>query len=371
MYEDQTFEAVMERALDNARSDIDTTEGSIFYSALAPAAQEFEEVYGELDGIVEQSYADTCDRDHLILRCKERGITPYPATNAILKGRFSEDIGTEQRFSLDELNYISTEYIGTEVVEIEDEDEEGVTEEVTLYCYKMECEEPGTEGNKHFGTLDPIDYMGDLEIAEITELLVPGEDEEETEILRARYFDSFKTAPFGGNKKDYREKTNAITGVGATRVIPAWNGGGTVKLIILNSQFEKASQVLIDTVQEAIDPLSDRGNGSGIAPIGHTVTVVTVREKSVSIVATFVYLEGYSWSRLEAEITEAIEDYFLEMRQDWANQSTLTVRITQIESRLLRITGVVDVSNTKINGVADNLILEGDQIPVLTSVGEG
>ena len=90
MYEDQTYEAVLERAIDNARDDIDTTEGSIFFSALAPAAQEFEEVYGELNGILEQAYADTCDRDHLILRCKERGITPYPATSAILKGRFSE-----------------------------------------------------------------------------------------------------------------------------------------------------------------------------------------------------------------------------------------------------------------------------------------
>jgi len=359
MYEDQTYEEILDRAIENARDDIDTTEGSIFWSALAPASQEFAIHYIELNGIVEQAYADTCDRDHLILRCKERGITPYEATLAVLKGKFNVDIGLDQRFSLDELNYISVEFI-------ESAEEDGVT----YYYYQMECETAGTEGNKHFGEMEAIDFIDGLEVSELTELLIPGEDEEDTEVLRDRYFNSFETAPFGGNKKDYREKTNALAGVGDTKVIPVWNGGGTVKLIIINSEFEKASQTLINAVQAAIDPTQD-GNGSGIAPIGHIVTVVTVRDVPVRITTNLVYSEGYSWNRLKDEIEGAMEDYLLEMRKDWANQSYLVVRITQVEARLLRITGIVDISNTKINGVADNLTLEGDQIPVLSSVGEG
>ena len=359
MYEDQTYEAVMDRAIENARDDIDTTEGSIFYSALAPAAQEFAIMYIELNGIVEQAYADTCDRDHLISRCKERGIVPYEPTLAVLKGKFNVDIGLEKRFSLDELNYISVEFINSAV-------EDGVT----YYYYQMECEAAGTEGNKHFGDMEPIDFIDGLDVAQLTELLIPGEDEEDTEDLRDRYFNSFETAPFGGNKKDYKDKTEALPGVGSVKVIPVWNGGGTVKLIILNSEYNKASQTLIDAVQEAIDPLTEQGIGSGIAPIGHVVTVVTVREVEVTITANFVYSEGYDWNRLSTEITEAMEAYLLEMRQDWANQSTLSVRLTQIESRLLQITGVVDISDTKINGEVNNLSLEGDQIPVLLSVGE-
>lgn len=358
MYEDQTYEAVMERAIDNARDDIDTTEGSIFYSALAPAAQEFTIHYIELNGIIEQGYADTCDREHLLLRCKERGIYPSEPTLAILKGEFDVDIGLEKRFSLDELNYVSVEYIGK-------------SEDGTKFCYQMECEDPGAEGNSHFGDLEAIDFIEGLEYAKLTELLIPGEDEEDTEALRARYFSSFDTAPFGGNKKDYREKTNKIAGVGDTKVIPAWNGGGTVKLIIINSEYNKASSVLINTVQQAIDPLEDQGNGSGIAPIGHIVTVVTVREVGITVTAEFVYGSEYSWAKLSSEITKAIEDYLLEMRKDWANQSFLIVRTTQVEARLLKITGIVDIKNTKINGVADNLTLEEDQIPVLTEVKEG
>lgn len=360
MYEDQTYEEILERAIGNARSDIDTTEGSIFYSALAPACFEFAMHYFELDGIVREGYADTCSRENLILRCKERGITPYSATQAVLKGKFDVDIGLDARFSItdDELNYISIAFINSEVVD-----------GTTYYYYQMQCEDSGTEGNRHFGTLEAIEFISDLNVAELTELLIPGEDEEDTEDLRERYFGSFETAPFGGNKKDYKEKTNALSGVGSTKVIPVWNGGGTVLLIILNSEYEKASQVLIDTVQTAIDPLNAQGQGNGIAPIGHVVTVRTVEEVTVQIAVTLTYREGYSWNRLSEEITDAMEDYLLELRQDWANQNQLIVRITQIETRILQITGVVDITGTKINGVTDNLTLTYNQIPVANAQG--
>lgn len=360
MYEDQTYEAVLERCLDNSRDDIDKTEGGVFYTAIAPACLEFAIHYTELNGIVTDGYADTCDREHLILRCKERGLSPHPATKAILKGEFNVDIGVGQRFSLDELNYISVKYIGR------GEDAESGT---GLYYYQMECEAVGTEGNKYFGDLNAIEYITNLEVARLTEVLIPAEDEEDTEALRLRYFNSFETAPFGGNKKDYKEKTNALNGVGDTKVIPTWNGGGTVKLIIINSDYNKASDVLVAEVQEAMDPLDDQGNGSGIAPVGHTVTVVTVKETPIRISAKLVYKEGFSWNRIGTEIAEILEAYLLEMRKDWANQSFLSVRITQIEARILKVEGVVDISDTKINGVADNFTLEYDAIPVASELG--
>lgn len=359
MYEDQTYEEILDRCLGNARDDIDKTEGGILFTAIAPACLEFAIHYTEMDGIVREGYADTCDREHLILRCKERGIIPDPATPAVLMGEFNVDIGVGQRFSLDELNYISKKYIGR------GQDEEGTG----VYQYQMECETVGTEGNKHFGDLTAIEYIPNLEVARLTEVLIPAEDEEETEALRDRYFSSFETAPFGGNKKDYKEKTNKLNGVGDTKVIPTWDGGGTVKLIIIDSNFNKASDTLVNEVQEAMDPLSDRGNGSGIAPVGHTVTVVTAKEIPITVSATIIYKEGFSWSRVSEAVQEAIEEYLLEMRKDWANQSFLSVRITQVEARLLKIEGIIDISDTKINGVADNFTLNSDEIPVLSETG--
>ena len=40
------------------------------------------------------------------------------------------------------------------------------------------------------------------------------------------------------------------------------------------------------------------------------------------------------------------------------------VRISQIETRLLGIKGIVDVENTKINGASENLTLEKYEVPV-------
>ncbi len=64
----------------------------------------------------------------------------------------------------------------------------------------------------------PIDYIQGLKTAELTEILIPGEDEEDTEKLRQRYFDSFKDSAFGGNVRDYLNKTKSIPGVGSVKV---------------------------------------------------------------------------------------------------------------------------------------------------------
>ncbi|MBQ8306076.1 MAG: hypothetical protein IJX90_07660 [Blautia sp.] len=62
MYEDQTYEEILDRVIDDARDDIDTTEGSIFFSALAPACLEFAIHYTELNELVKEGYADTCGK---------------------------------------------------------------------------------------------------------------------------------------------------------------------------------------------------------------------------------------------------------------------------------------------------------------------
>ena len=49
MYENQTFNTIMQRMLNNVSDDIDKREGSIIYTALAPLALELETYYEALD----------------------------------------------------------------------------------------------------------------------------------------------------------------------------------------------------------------------------------------------------------------------------------------------------------------------------------
>lgn len=347
-YEDMTFEYILQRMLDRVPNNIDKREGSIIYDALAPAAVELALLYIEFGIINNESYADTASRDYLIKRVAERGITPYEATQAILEATFTPsniEIPIGSRFNVDDLNY-------------------EVIEKISDGKYQIRCETFGTEGNNTSGILLPIDYISGLETAEITQILIPGEDEEDTESLRQRYFDSFNTTAFGGNKKDYIQKTNAISGVGSTKVTPVWQGGGTVLLTILNSSFDKASDVLIKTVQDEIDPTNDE-NGIGIAPIGHVVTVNTAEEVTVNIKANITFEDGYTFGRLKEQITTLIEGYLLEIRQQWADNKESTVRISQIENKILSVEGVLDIADTEINDSASNLILSEYQIPIL------
>ncbi|MBS5822398.1 MAG: baseplate J/gp47 family protein [Clostridium argentinense] len=348
MYEDITFEVILQRMLDRVPDNLDKRESSPIYNALAPAAMELEMMYIEFELILQETFADTASREYLIRRAAERGIHPYPSTYAILKGEFtptSIDIPIGSRFSLHDLNYYVKEKI-----------EDGV--------YQVECEEPGVKGNQYFGDLIPIEYIDGLETAKLTEILIPGEDEEDTESLRSRYFASFDTKSYGGNKKDYIDKTNSIAGVGSTKVTPIWKGGGTVKLTILNSNFDKASPTLIDTVQQIIDPTKD-GHGLGVAPIGHIVTVTTADEIPINISVKLTFDEGYNWENTIDTATEVIENYLLELRKDWATSTETVVRVAQIETRLLAIDGIIDIEGTKINGVDSNLILGINNIPVM------
>lgn len=345
MYENITYEDILQRMLDRIPSTMDKREGSIIYDALAPAAVELQLMYIELDVILTETFGDTASREYLIRRAAERGIIPTEATYAILKGEFNMDVPIGSRFSCSDLNYITTEKIANGQ-------------------FKMQCESLGVIGNKNFGDLIPIDYIEGLESAQLTELLIPGEDDEDTEIFRSRYFASFDAKAYGGNVNDYLIKTNSIPGVGSTKVTPVWNGGGTVKLTILNSEFDKASPTLIETVQEAIDPTKD-ASGLGIAPIGHVVTVETATEIEVNVSTSITFEEGYSFNGQKQKIIDTVSAYLLEIRQDWANQTNSTVRIAQIESRIMAIEGVLDITDTKINDSTNNLILEKYQIPIM------
>lgn len=397
MYEDTTYEGILQRMLSRVPNKFDKREGSVIWDTHSPTAIELQILYLELDTILREAYGDTASREFLILRCKERGISPYPATHAILKGTFTPPgiCMTGKRFNIGTINYV-------------------VTEPIADGEYQVQCEAIGSIGNQFLGTMIPIDYITGLETAELTEVLIPGEEEEDTEELRQRYFDSFKERAFGGNIRDYLEKTNAIPGVSQTKVTRIWNGdifpshmvptqavtqwyegmvgtlqeevaswlslvfraakekkltvGGTVLLTILGADFEPATNALIHTVQETIDPEGNAGEGYGLAPIGHVVSVQTAQAVPITIKTTLSFDNGYGWYNLQTPMEEAIGEYLLELRTLWADSSYLMIRKSQIETRLLSIQGIVDIENTLINDTPGNVTLGQYQVPVFGGV---
>ena len=241
--------------------------------------------------------------------------------------------------------------------------------------WEVRPEQLGSEGNHFFGAVIPL-WGGNprIQTAELTELLVPAQDEEATESIRQRYFDSFNERAFGGNIRDYQVNVRATPGVGAVKVTPIWNGGGTVLLTILDVLYNPATETLIDRVQEVIDPTNDH-MGLGLAPIGHVVTVRTADVVDVNISTQLTFAGGFTWEMAQPQVISMMEAYMLELRRDWENQDILTpmglfqnpliVMISQINSRILSVQGIVDIQNTMINGQAANLEIEKYSIPML------
>ena len=351
MYENITYESILQRMLDRIPDDMDKREGAVIYDALAPAAVELQLMYIELDTILRDTFASTTtDRDCMVLRAAERGITPGDASAALVKGTMtpaSVNVPVGSRFSCGLLNYI-------------------VTEKIKAGEYQLQCETSGSEANGNIGQLIPINYISGLETAQITELLVPGEDEEGLESIRKRYLASFDAEAFGGNKADYIQKCDAIQGVGPIRVTPAWNGGGTVKLTILDSEYHAASSTLLEKVQKTFDPNGD-GMGDGLAPIGHVVTVETAEAVEVQVAAILSFKKGYDFDTLQESLKAEIDEYLSELRHSWG-ETIPVVRISQVESRILSVEGILDVTGTKLNGQEKNLSLTQYQIPTMGGI---
>ena len=275
-YSDQmTYDFIFGRMLDTVPNTVDKREGSVIYDALAPAA-ELAKAYMELDVVMDETFVDTASLQYLMLRCKERGVTIQSETAAVIEGNFtpaSVELTDGMRFNCDNVNY-------------------RITEKIADGRYKLEAETLGTAGNQYSGLLVPIQTVNGLEAAQISGVLVLGEDGDTTDTLREKYYASISSEAFGGNISDYRERVNALAGVGGVKVYPAWNGGGTVKLVVIASDFTAPSDEVISNVQTVIDPEGNQREGLGLAPIGHTVTVAGVQYSNIAFTTSITFVNG-------------------------------------------------------------------------------
>lgn len=355
LYIDKNFDDIMSDLLSRVPDDIDKREGSVIYDALAPVAMELVLLYYEYLDAVRNSFGITADRPSLILRALDRDVHIKEATHSIVKGAFNREIPQGYRFNYEKLNFRV-------------EDSLGVDGKRNLYLYKLRAEEPGEIGNVAFGNLTPIDEIGNLSYAKIEGVLTPGADAEDTEAFRRRYYDSIKRSDYGGNIDDYKRKVTAIDGVGAVKVYPVWNGGGTVKLVIQNSEYKTPSKEMIDDVQTKVDPVTNHGKGMGIAPIGHTVTVTGAVRMPIKVKTTYEKAVSADQSVIEGKIQSKINRYMEELAEKWWESTATIIRISRIESLILEVDGVIDVKNTSINGQEDNLQLSDEAYPALEEV---
>ncbi|MCX8045636.1 MAG: baseplate J/gp47 family protein, partial [Anoxybacillus gonensis] len=237
LFENQTFETILQRMFDRIPDDMDKREGSIIYDALAPAAMELAQMYAELDVVLRLAFGETSTGEYLDKRAADFGVYRKQATPAVRKGIFTDgndvpfNIPIGSRFRLNDMVYVAIE-------------------KITNGQFRMQAETPGSEGNQEFGNLLPIEPIEGLGTATLADVLIPGEDEESDESLRKRFLQKVREPGTSGNAADYKQWATEVAGVGSAKVTPLWNGPGTVKVTIVNTDMQPAPTELVENVQE-------------------------------------------------------------------------------------------------------------------------
>lgn len=372
-----TYDYILTEALSKVPDNVDKREGSIIRDALSPCCYEAAKHILYLADIIEQTYIETANGLWLDGRVIEGGITRDPATYAKKLGVFKTQLDEPCQISIGQsfstVGDTILNYTAVQVYTNEDGD-------VVPGSYIMQCNTVGSVGNSYIGRIVPNDYIEKLASAEITTLLYPGEEEESDDSLRERFLANLIKTAFGGNIAQYRQWAKEIPGIGGVQVYPVWAGGGTVKLSIIDTDYNSCSSEFCQTILEKFDPENSGGEtglGLGIAPIGHKVTVSTPLPRTINVSGKITLLPGYKLETLMPDIKASLENYLLSLREAWENSDdennySVTVYLGRINFAILNVKGVSSAYELKLNETDTDIKLTEtsslQEIPVLGTV---
>ena len=364
----KTMASLLSSMLLRVTEQVNKREGSLIRTALSAAAWAIEGLYIELIDVQKQAYGTTATGEYLDLKAEERGIYRFPATAAVyeLKANLNT-LPIDFQFA-DSNQY--TWNVTTSV--ISGPDEEG------LYTYHITCQTVGAIGEAT-GSLQALSFFAGLTTAVFGDMVTPGTDIETDSSLRKRYKSSMVEIAFGGNVDAYREKilstTFNVSGgeaiVGACQVYPTTDEsgaakGGHVKVWIVNSDLDVASQALVDAIQTEICPMYNgvsNGDGFGWAPIGANVKIMTATSTPSLQIRIFVILNSsYTLESVKEKIVANVMLYLKTVKQNWGAQvksrdknADLVIRDAYLYAAGL-VEGVVDVTSVAIykKGITNN-----------------
>ena len=195
---------------------------------------------------------------------------------------------------------------------------------------KITCTDVGAKGNVQAHTITnlPVSISGVTSV-DNDKPTQDGADEETDEELLKRYSVIVRTPATSGNKYHYYNWAMSIAGVGGCRVVPLWNGAGTVKIIIINAEMQSAGADLVKAVKDYIE---------SVRPIGADVTVVSPAPKRIDVVVDV--LGKVNVDEFKATVNKHISSKNLDMRY---------ISAAQI-GKLLMEQNITDYRNLKLNG---------------------
>lgn len=354
LFDEYTSDYIMQDMLNSVPDDVDHTEGSLTWNALAKIAMELEEAYINLGDVYDNILCDTQDMEHLIESGAECGVPVKEETAGTFEVLCNCEL--EEGAQVDaveaDYSYIVLDSLGTEPYN-----------DSTYYAYEVECDELGSAPNAYLGEVEPEDPPDDFEYAIITAIIAGGRDLEDEDEYRLRRLRAFDIKPFAGNRAYYKEVVEAISGVETCYIDRVKQEGAVLNLVIVGEGYTVPSDELIKTVQATVDPV--QGEGEGAAPIGAKVTVKGVTSTTVNVSCTLTLASGYTVDGIKSQLETAIDDYCKELAEKMVKSASSGIfRRAVIEAKFIEVEGVDDVKDITLNGASDNLDIPVGTIPV-------
>lgn len=335
-----TREEIMERVLSQISNDYDKSEGSFIYDAVIGIATALEDSYIELDTFVDKAFAETATGEYLDKITQELGVYRKPATKAttsiIVTGTNGVTIPLGTRFFVDTVYFKSTE-----------------SKDITngSATVPVECEVSGTIGNVPANSIINSEPITGITSVYNPNPVINGSDEETDETLRERYFDKVRTPATSGNIQHYINWCKEVIGVGDARVFPLWNGNGTVKCVLINSNKRAVDSTVISSVTQNVEEKR---------PIGAIVTIESATELPIDISVDIDLVAGYSLETVQQDIQDSLTSYFQEIafKMDY-------VSFALVGSKILEVTGVADYRNLTLNGTTTSVPIGETEVAVV------
>lgn len=326
-------------------------EGTFEYDVYSSNALEFMKVENELAEAYRANFAQTTWADYLDMRAAEHGVYRRAANKAIgtLTVTGNGIIPAGSIFATEK----GTRFISTSEVVVQDS--------ATI---EIEAQKAGVEGNVAANTITkiPLSIPG-IESCMNDSETYDGYDAEDDETLRQRLLDKVRLPATSGNPAEYCAWAMSIVGVGAARCIRCPNGAGTVKVSVIDSNFEEVNTELLNRVQTYIDSQRPVGIMNG------DVQVVSASPVSINISA------DVSGDIDAAAFREELQTYFTQLlKKNYSSYQTSTkgilVSAAKIGALIITAGGAdtYDVDTLLINGNNDDIQLEVDQFPKIGDI---
>lgn len=214
------------RMLSEISDEYDKSEGSFFADAVAPVAIELEKSYTAQTDAMASAFVDTSSGAYLDRKCAELGVNKKESTKATVQVEIVGAVGA---------NIAQGTLVATELVTF------ATTQAATIGAtgiasVAIECTQAGAIGNVPANTIRFFQIsLESLSSVANSAVTIGGYDTESDDSLRQRYFEKANAPATSGNAAHYKQWAKEVAGVGDAKVIPVWNGPGTVKVVICDS----------------------------------------------------------------------------------------------------------------------------------------